>query len=169
MARAYQPKKASTKVVEGISAGLIGGVAFLIVAIIADAILRSGDLFYSISRLGSIFTGASGISASGAVGIGAPFIVGALLILVLFALAGIGFVYYLPIIFKLGISKPLFGLIFGVFIWLAIFLTLIGLLSRDVSNALNLWVMLVCCVLAGAAIGFGLDMVMSKKGGDSNG
>src|SRR5215208_5570031 len=106
MARVYQPKKTATKLTEGVGAGLIGGVAFIIVTMLADAILRSGDLFYTVSRLGSIFTGPANLAPAGSTAAGLPFVVGALLVLVLFALAGIGFVSYLPIVFKLGISKP---------------------------------------------------------------
>lgn len=169
MARAYQPKKTTTKLTEGVGAGLIGGIAFIIVTMLADAFLRSGDLFYTVSRLGSVFTGSTSAAQVGSTAVGLPFVVGALMVLVLFGLAGIGFVSYLPIVFKLGISKPLFGAIYGLFIWLSVFLTLLGLLNRDVSNSINLWVMLVSCVLAGVATGFGLGLVMSKKGGDSYG
>ncbi|MEO5953155.1 MAG: hypothetical protein ABIQ44_11875 [Chloroflexia bacterium] len=169
MARAYQPKKTSAKLMEGISAGLIGGVAFIIVTMLADLILRSGDLFYTMSRLGSIFTGSTATPQVGSTSVGLPFIVGALLILVIFALGGIGFVSYLPIVFKLGLPKPVFGAIYGLFIWLSVFLTLLGLVNRDVSNSINLWAILVSCVLAGAATGLGLGMVMSKKGGDTYG
>lgn len=167
MARVYQRKKTSTKIVEGVSSGLIGGLVFIVVSMIADLILRSGDLLYTISRLGSIFTGS--LSDTGATAFGAPFLVGALIILVLFALAGIGFVSYLPIIYKLGLSKALFGAIYGVFLWLAIFLTLLGLFSSSVAGSINLWVALASCVIAGAALGWGLDYVMSRKGGDING
>ena len=169
MARAYQPKATSTKLTEGLGAGLIGGVAFIIVTMLADAILRSGDLFYTISRLGSIFTGSDSVPQTGSTPLGLPFVIGAIMVLVVFALVGIGFAAYLPIVFKLDVSKPLFGAIYGVFIWLAVFLTLLGLVNSNVSNSINLWVMLAVCVLAGAATGFGYGLVMSRKGGDTYG
>ena len=168
MARAYQPKKFSTKLMEGVISGLIGGVALIIVTMLADAVTRSGDLFYTVSRIGAIFTGSGGLG-TGATALGLPFLVGALMLLALFALLGIGFVSYLPIIFRLGIGKPIFGAIYGVFIWLAVFLVLLGFINRDPSNSVNIWVLLVSSVVAGAALGWALDYIMSRMGGTDNG
>jgi hypothetical protein len=169
MARAYQPKKTSTKLIEGLTAGLIGGVIFIIVTMIADAITRGGDLLYTVARIGAILAGPVNAAQGGSTPFGAQFLVGALLLLALFALLGIGFVSYLPIVFRLGLNKALFGAIYGVFIWLAVFFVLLGFINRDPANSLNIWVLLVSSVLGGAGIGLALDYVMSRKGGSDYG
>ncbi len=165
MARVYQPKKTSTKLIEGLSSGLIGGFVFIVVTFLVDAVTRAGDLLYSVSRIGSIFTGGSGTAQTAPTTLGMPFVVGALLMLAIFALAGIGFISYLPIVYRLGISKGLFGAIYGIFVWLAAFLVLLRFVNSDVVNSLNIWLLLISCVLAGAADGWSLGYVMSRKGG----
>jgi hypothetical protein len=150
-------------------AGLIGGVAFIVVTMLADAVTRAADLFYTVSRLGALFTGPADATQAGSTPLGMPFLAGALLVLVLFALLGVGFISYLPIIFRLGISKTLFGAIYGVFIWLLVFFLMLGFVNRGVADSVNIWVLLISSVLAGAAMGWGLGFLMSRKGGSDYG
>jgi hypothetical protein len=154
---------------EGLIAGLVGGAVFVVVAVIADALTRGGDLFYTVSRMGALFTGMGSVPQTGATPLGTPFLVGALVLLALFAMIGVGFISYLPIVFRLGISKALFGAIYGVFFWLLFFVLMLGFVNGEVAGSVNIWVMLVSCVLAGAAMGWTLGYLMSRKGGASYG
>ena len=160
MARSYEQKKASTKFVEGFTAGLVGGIAFIIVLMIADVLTRAGDIFHTVSLFGSLFTGAAITSSTGA---GTSFLVGALLLLILFGLLGIGLEFYLPIIYRLGLHKAIFGAIYGILIWLMVFFFALGVINQNVASQTNIWILLVCSVVAGAATGWALDLIMSRK------
>ena len=160
MARSYEQKKTSTKFVEGFAAGLVGGLAFIVVLMIVDVLMRAGDIFYTVSLFGSLFTGATISSSTGA---GASFLVGALLLLILFGLLGIGLEFYLPIIYRLGLHKAIFGAIYGILIWLMVFFFGLGVINQNVASQANIWVLLVCSVVAGAATGWALDLIMSRK------
>lgn len=164
MAKAYQPKSTSSKLVEGLMAGLAGGLVAIVISMLLDAILRGGNLFYTVSRLGAVLTGDQSPAPTGSVGLGTPFLMGALLLLVLFTMFGIGFISYLPIVYRLNIPKALFGAIYGLFIWLLVFLLMLGFVNRPVADSINIWYLLVSCVLAGAAIGLTLDATRSRKG-----
>jgi hypothetical protein len=95
-------------------------------------------------------------------------VAGALLLLVLFGLLGIGIEFYLPIIYRLGLHKALFGAIYGVLIWLMVFFFALGVINQNVASQANIWVLLVASVVAGAATGWALDLIMSRKGGSTN-
>ena len=160
MARSYEQKKASTKFAEGFTAGLVGGIAFIIVLMIADVLTRAGDIFHTVSLFGSLFTGATITSSTGA---GTSFLVGALLLLILFGLLGIGLEFYLPIIYRLGLHKAIFGAIYGILIWLMVFFFALGVINQNVASQANIWILLVCSVVAGAVTGWALDLIMSRK------
>ncbi|HST04235.1 MAG TPA: hypothetical protein VLQ48_05810 [Chloroflexia bacterium] len=166
MARSYERKKTSTKLLEGFTAGLAGGVAFILVLMIADVLAQASDIFYTVSLFGSILTGSTITAAPGA---GASFLVGVLLLLIIFGLLGIGIVYYLPIIYRLGLHKAVFGAIYGVLIWLLVFFFALGVINQSVAARTNWWVLCIASIIAGAAIGWALDLVMSKKGGQLDG
>lgn len=165
MARSYEQKKTSTKFTEGFGAGLVGGVAFIIVLMIADVIMRAGDILYSVSLFGSLLTGATVSPGNSG---GGSFVAGALLLLVLFGLLGIGIEFYLPIIYRLGLHKALFGAIYGILIWLMVFFFALGVINQNVASQANIWVLLVASVVAGAATGWALDLIMSRKRGSTN-
>ena len=161
MARSYERKKTSTKLLEGFTAGLAGGLAFIIVLMIADSLAKALDIFYSVSLFGSILTGEA---VGTAIGPGVTFLVGALLLLIVFGLLGIGIVYYLPIIYRLGLHKALFGAIYGILIWLMVFFFALGVINQNVAKLANGWVLCIGSIIAGAVTGWALGLVMSKKG-----
>ncbi len=59
MAQVYYPKKTSTRYVEGVSAGLVGGVVTAIIGTLGDLIIPDRSWWTSLSVVGGIFTGAT--------------------------------------------------------------------------------------------------------------
>jgi hypothetical protein len=154
MARAYQEKKTSTKLLEGLVAGLLGGVVSAVVIILADLLLRSDHpWWYTPSLIGSLVTGTPQDNVAQP---GAPFIIGLLIHLVLFALAGIGLTFYAPIFRRFRINEALAGAIYGGIIWLFVFFLFFNSIKPDISHMVNNWALFVACVLGGAAIGWWL-------------
>jgi len=89
MAQVYYPKKTSQKFLEGAIAGLLGGVAALLVAVLSDVLTPNQSWWTSISVVGGILTGVKDFNtASPDMG---SLLLGLVLSLVVWAIMAFGF------------------------------------------------------------------------------
>ncbi|MBF6613903.1 MAG: hypothetical protein IVW55_12315 [Chloroflexi bacterium] len=163
MAQVYQPKKTSTKLIEGAVAGLIGGIVTILVMAIADFIItppppstpspytiNSGIWWLTPSAIGSLVTGQS---QSNQDLLDSSYFVGLLLILAAFVILGIGFGQYRPLFRIFKINPVLGGAIYGAFVWLAVFFLFLRSIS-PATGRINSVAFLVAMILGGAALGW---------------
>ena len=151
MAQVYYPKKTSTKMVEGATAGLIGGVVATIVTVLADALTPDRSWWTSISVVGSIFTGEKNFNTASPDM--ASLLIGLVLSLIAYALLGMGLPSYLPLFRRFNIHPALGGAIYGLLIWLAVDVLFLNGLT---SGRLSLLWLLPADLLAGASMGWWL-------------
>jgi uncharacterized membrane protein YagU involved in acid resistance len=157
MAQVYYPKKTSTKMLEGATAGLIGGVVATLVSVLSDVLTPDRSWWTSISVVGSIFTGEKNFNTASPDM--ASLLLGLVLSLAAYALIGLGLPSYLPIFRRFKIHLVLGGALYGLLIWLAVdVLFLNGLTSGRLSM---LW-LLPANLLAGAAMGWWLSRSTSS-------
>ena len=147
MAQIYYPKKTYVKYGEGALAGLLGGVVTAVVVTLGDVIIPDRSWWTSLSATGGIFTGATNFN-TGATDWGS-WLLGLVLTLVAFAIFGMGLVGYLPLFRAFNLNPLLAGAAYGLFLWIVIDLLFLNGLT---SGRLNLIVLLVADVLAGAAM-----------------
>ncbi len=163
MAQVYQPKTTSTKLIEGVVAGLIGGVVTIAVMAIADFIITppppatpspytvsSGVWWLTPSAIASLVTGQSQASQDV---LDSSYFVGLLLILAAFIVLGIGFGQYRPLFRIFKINPVLGGAIYGAFVWLAVFFLFLRSINPPMGR-INPIAFLVAMTLGGAAIGW---------------
>ncbi|MEP6775515.1 MAG: hypothetical protein ABJA50_07960, partial [Chloroflexota bacterium] len=55
------------------------------------------------------------------------------------------------------------GAIYGILIWLMVFFFGLGVINQNIASQANIWVLLAGSIVAGAATGWALDMIMSRK------
>ncbi|MEO8287993.1 MAG: hypothetical protein ABI670_16315 [Chloroflexota bacterium] len=151
MAQIYHPKKTSTKMIEGAAAGLVGGVVVALVMIILDAVLRNGSWWYTLSLLGSVVYGTAEANVAA---VGAAFVIGTLILLVVFALVGMGFTSYKPLFRRFNIPLWAGGAIYGAFIWLTLFFIFLNAIKPSISGMINQIAFFIASVLGGAALGY---------------
>lgn len=150
MARVYHEKSLSAKLLEGAIAGLIGGLATVVLIMILDLALSGGAWWLTPSAIGSTATGTGSSPASG---LDTSFFVGLLILLLVFALLGVGFGSYRPLFRQFHINQILGGAVYGAFVWLVLFF----LFLRSISPAMgriNPIAFLVAMIVGGAAIGW---------------
>jgi hypothetical protein len=150
MAQIYYPKKTSTKLAEGAVAGLLGGAVTLPVLAVADAAIPERSWWSSISLFGAIFTGVRDFNTSSPDI--ASLIIGVVLVLALFALAGMGFVNYLVLFRRFKVPAWLGGVLYGVLLGGSI-LILLNAWWSDILRQLNVLVILAIFAIGGAVIG----------------
>ncbi|HET9494575.1 MAG TPA: hypothetical protein VFR15_10115 [Chloroflexia bacterium] len=154
MAQIYYPKKTSTKLAEGAIAGLLGGAVTLPVLAIADAAIPERSWWSSISLFGAIFTGVRDFNTASPDM--ASLIIGVVLVLSLFALAGMGFVNYLVLFRRFKVPAWLGGVLYGVLLGGSI-LILFNAWWPDVVRQLNTPAILIVFAMGGAVIGWWLS------------
>jgi len=152
MAQVYYPKKSSQKLLEGAVAGLLGGVAALLVAVLSDVLTPNQSWWSSISQVGGIFTGKRDFNTA-APDMGS-LLLGLVISLVVWAFMGMGLPSYLPIFRRFNIHPALGGALYGLLIWL--FLDVL-FLNGLVGGRLSLLWLLVADLIGGAVMGWWLS------------
>ncbi len=148
MARVYHPKSTSARVMDGVVAGLVGGVVAAVILFLLDGIFR-GDFFFTPTVIGWLLTGDHDMTAT-------SYILGVIVHFVLFALIGVGLVFYLPVFRRLNLNSILGGAIYGAIVGIAVFFVLLGLLNPAVVSAVDNKALLFASIVAGAAMGWWL-------------
>jgi hypothetical protein len=153
MAKVYYPKTATAKLMDGVQAGLAGGVVFLLVMLLTDVLTPARSWWNAISTIGSIITGVQNFNtASPDFG---SLLLGMLLTLVAFALFGMGLPSYMRLFRMLNIPPAVGGALYGLLLWLLVHLLVINGLT---GGRINLWWALLGYLAAGAAMGQYLNM-----------
>jgi hypothetical protein len=160
MARIYQPKPTSTKLLEGAIAGLIGGLAFAVVMLVADFLTPQRPWWSTFWLLGSIFTGTP-VAEINRLNI-VNSVLGLVLHLVVFALLGVGLVQYVPLFRRFKIDRILGGAIYGVLVFLTVYWYLLSFVNPTVSGNMNLIALFVASVLGGAVMGWWLKRAAAQ-------
>ena len=151
MAQIYYPKKTSTKLAEGATAGLLGGLVAVVLMAIIDVLTPERSWWSTSSLYGSIFTGAREFNTASPDF--ASLIIGALLVLAVFALAGMGFVNYLVLFRRFKIPAWLGGALYGALLNVS-FLILMNAWWPDVVKRQNNIALLIADAIGGAVIGW---------------
>ncbi|HEX8231289.1 MAG TPA: hypothetical protein VF826_18565 [Chloroflexia bacterium] len=161
MAKIYQPKPTSTKFLEGAVAGLLGGLAFVLVMTVADLLTPQRPWWSTFWLIGSIATGTplAEINRFNIV----TQLVGLVLHLLVFTLLGVGLVQYVPLFRKFKIDRILGGAIYGVIIFLTVYWYLLSFLSSTIAANMNLIALFVASVLGGAVMGWWLKRAAQPK------
>ncbi len=161
MARIYQPKPTSTKLLEGAIAGLLGGLAFVPVMVIADFLTPLRPWWSSFWLLGSILTGTppDQITRFDIVTI----LAGLVLHLLVFIILGVGLVQYVPLFRRFKIDRILGGAIYGVVVFLTVYWYLLSFVNSTVAANMNLIALFVASVLGGAVMGWWLKRAAQPK------
>ncbi len=161
MARIYQPKPTSTKLFEGASAGLLGGLAFALVMLIADFLTPQRPWWSTFWLIGSIITGTPmpEINRFNIVTLG----VGLVLHVLVFTLLGVGLVKYVPLFRRFKIDRILGGAIYGVLVFLTVYWYLLSFVSPTAAANMNLIALFVASVLGGAVMGWWLKRAAQPK------
>lgn len=154
MAQIYHAKPTSTKLLEGAIAGLLGGLAFALVMLIADFLTPQRPWWSTFWLIGTILTGTpvAEINRFNIVNIG----LGLLLHLLVFALLGVGLVQYVPLFRRFKIDRILGGAIYGVVVFLSVYWYLVSFFFPGVSANLNLIALFIASVVGGAVMGWWL-------------
>ncbi|HYP19098.1 MAG TPA: hypothetical protein VEY08_03410 [Chloroflexia bacterium] len=154
MAQIYHAKPTSTKLLEGAIAGLLGGLAFALVMLIADFLTPQRPWWSTFWLIGTILTGTpvAEINRFNIVNIG----LGLLLHLLVFALLGVGLVQYVPLFRRFKIDRILGGAIYGVVVFLSVYWYLVSFFFPGVSANLNLLALFIASVVGGAVMGWWL-------------
>jgi hypothetical protein len=154
MAQIYYPKKTSTKLAEGAVAGLLGGAATLPILAAADAMTPDRSWWSTVSLFGAVFTGVRNFNtASPDMG---SLAIGVLLILAFFALAGIGFVNYVPLFRRFRIPAWIGGALYGVLLGGSI-LILLNAWWSDIVRQQNIVAIMVIFAIGGVVIAWWLS------------
>jgi hypothetical protein len=154
MAQIYYPKKTSTKLAEGAIAGLLGGAATLPIMAIADVFTPQRSWWSSVSLFGAIFTGLRQFNTASPDL--ASLVIGVLLVLVVFALSGMGFVNYIPLFRRFKIPAWLGGVLYGVLIG-GSFLIFLNAWWSDIVRQQNTIAILIASAVGGAVIAWWLS------------
>lgn len=149
MAQIYDPKKTSTKLLEGAVAGLLGGAVAALLMMVWDGLVY-GNWFLTPNALGWLATGTPNEST-------ASMLIGLLIHFLLFALIGLGFVQYLPLIRRFNFNPILGGAIYGAIIGLLIFFVFLNALKPDIIRAVDNKALIVASAIGGAVIGWWLS------------
>ncbi|MDQ3931137.1 MAG: hypothetical protein M3328_18575 [Chloroflexota bacterium] len=161
MARIYQPKRTSTKLLEGATAGLLGGLAFVAVMLVADLLTPLRPWWSTFWLIGSIVTGTplAEINRFNIV----TLLVGLVLHLVVFALAGIGLVQYVPLFRRFKIAKEIGGAAYGVLVFLTLYWYLLSFLNANVGANMNYLALFLASVLGGGLMGWWLKRAAQTR------
>ena len=157
MAKVYYPKSKTTKLLDGAIAGVMGGVAWVIVMALTDFLTPARSWWTSTSVVGSIFTGVQDFNTA------SPhmpsLLLGVLITLVLFALFGLSLPSYMPIFRHFNIHPALGGALYGLLLWLLVDLLVLNGLT---GGRLNLLWMLLAKLVAGAVMGLWLQRAVAQ-------
>lgn len=141
---------------EGAIAGLLGGAVLIAVMLVADALTSGRSWWTSTSLVGSLITGVKDFNTvSPDIG---SLLIGILLTLVAFALFGMGFVGYVPLLRRFKINSLIAGAIYGLLLWLAVDVIFLNPL---LGGRLDLIWLLVADILAGVVIAWWLGRMSS--------
>lgn len=162
MARIYQPKPTGTKLLEGATAGLLGGLGFAVVMLVSDLLTPLRPWWSTFWLLGTIFTGTpvAEINRLNIVNI----VLGLALHLVVFALLGVGLVQYVPLFRKFKIDRIVGGAIYGVVVFLTVYWYLLSFVNSTVAANMNLIALFVASVVGGAVMGWWLKRSAAPSG-----
>ena len=155
MAKVYHRKNTSDKILEGLIAGLLGGVVVALLMLLVDLLTPDRSWWSTPSVIGSLFTGVTNFNtASPDMG---SLLIGLIIHFIVFGLIGVGFTFYRPIFRRFNLNMVLAGAIFGAVMWLLVFLLFFnalwpGFLARQNSIAL-----FVATVIGGATMGWWLS------------
>ena len=154
MAQIYYPKKTSTKLAEGAAAGLLGGLVTLPILALADALTPERSWWSTVSLFGGIFTGVRNFNTS--TPDMASLVIGVLLVLAVFALAGMGFVNYLVLFRRFKVPAWLGGALYGVLIG-GSFMILLNAWWPDIVRQQSVLAILIASAIGGAVTGWWLN------------
>lgn len=155
MAQIYHPKKTSTKLMEGAVAGLIGGLLVAVLMLLWDGLVY-GQWLTTPTAIGRLATGAQGDPTT-------SFLVGLVLHFLLFALIGVGFVQYMPLVRRFKFNALLAGAIYGAVIGLLIFYVFFNSIRPDIVRAIDNKALIVASALGGAAMAWWLSRPSSTE------
>jgi hypothetical protein len=147
---------------DGAVAGLLGGAITAVVGTLGDVLTPDRSWWTSLSVIGSIFTGASNFNTASTDW--GSWIIGLAITLVAFALFGMGLVSYLPLFRRFNLHPVLGGLLYGLLLWVFVDLIFLNPLT---SGRLNMIVLLVADLLAGAVMAWWLAWVNKPKPGST--
>lgn len=151
MAQAYYPKATSTRLAEGVVAGLLGWVAFSVLVVLGDLLIPSRSWWTSLGLFGTPITGVTNFNTP-TMDVG-PVLVGVVVVLVLFVLLGVGLVYYMPLFRRFRLHPLIGGALYGVLMWLVLGLALFNPLT---GGRFNLVTLFIADVVAGAVMAWWL-------------
>jgi len=149
MAQVYHPKKTATKLLEGVVAGLLGGAVVGLLMMVWDGLVY-GRWFLTPNAIGWLATGTPNES------IGTT-LIGLLIHFLLFALIGLGFVQYMPLLRRFNINPILGGAIYGAVMGLLIFFVFLNSIKPDIIRAIDNKALIVASAIGGAVIGWWLS------------
>jgi hypothetical protein len=147
---------------DGVVAGLLGGGITAVVATVGDMLTPDRSWWTSLSVIGSIFTGATNFNTASTDW--GSWILGLAITLLAYALFGMGLVGYLPLFRRFNLHPVLGGLLYGLLLWVFVDLIFLNPLT---SGRLNMIVLLVADLLAGAAMAWWLAWVNKPKPGST--
>ena len=147
MAQVYHPKKTSTKLLEGVVAGLLGGAVVALLMAIWDGLLY-GNWLLTPNALGWLATGTSNDQSMTST------LIGLLIHFLLFALIGLGFVQALPLFRRFKINPILGGAIYAAIMGLLILFVYLNFIKPDIVRTIDNKALLVASAIGGAVIGW---------------
>lgn len=154
MAQVYHGKSTGAKLLEGLVAGLLGGLLVAIIMLAVDVVTPARPWWATVGLVGSLLSGTpEGNIKTFDIG---TYIIGALIHFVIFALAGMGLVQYAPLFRRFKIDLILGGAIYGAIIYLAIFLYAFSIFKPGIPANMNNIALFIASVLGGALMGFWL-------------
>lgn len=154
MAQVYHAKPLGTKLIEGATGGLIGALVVLVVMHGVDLLTPQRPWWSTVGLLGSMFVGTPEANVKNFDAV--AYIVGLLVHFVIFALAGMGLVQYLPLFRRFKIDTILGGAIYGLIIYLTIYLYFFSVFKPGIPANMNNIALAIATVLGGAAMGWWL-------------
>src|SRR5438105_2795260 len=131
--------------------GLVAAVVAMALMLMVDVLTPDRSWWSTPSIFGSLFTGVRNFNTSSP-DMGS-LVLGIVAQLVVFALVGVGFVYYRPIFRRLNVNLILGGMIYGAVMNLAFLLSLLAV-KPDIPQRQNNIALFLADVIAGAAMGW---------------
>ena len=150
MAQVYHPKKTSTKLLEGLVAGLLGGAVVALLMMVWDGFVY-GNWFLTPNALGWLTTATPDPQNMTLT------LLGLLIHFLLFALIGLGFVQALPLFRRFNVNPILAGAIYAAIMGLLILFVYLNFVKPDIVKTIDNKALLVTSAIGGAVIGWWLS------------